>query len=123
MEGEESQFSDAPSTNPPTDTDHEVGEESEEGVDGWMSPGDEAETNPHANRCQHSQNWEAIMEESEGLAYDDPRSSSDATVMEADSPPGPALSSCDESANSCMIPFPVIVLFPCRTLILFYRIT
>ena len=27
MEGEESQFSDAPSTNPPTDTDHEVGEE------------------------------------------------------------------------------------------------
>ena len=37
------------------------------------------------------------MEESEGLAYDDPRSSS---VTGADSPPGPQLSSRDESANS-----------------------
>ena len=40
------------------------------------------------------------MEESEGLAYDDPCSSSDATVMGVDSPPGPALSLCNESANS-----------------------
>ena len=40
------------------------------------------------------------MEESEGLAYDDPCSSSDATIMGVDSPPRPQLSSCDESANS-----------------------
>ena len=32
------------------------------------------------------------MEGSEGLAYDDPLSDSDATVMEADCPWGPALS-------------------------------
>ena len=55
MEGDESQVSDTPSTNPPMDTDHEAGEESEEpigskeGVDGWMSPGDEAERNVHTN--------------------------------------------------------------------------
>ena len=60
MEGEESQFSDAPSTSPPMDTDHKVGEESkepirsEEEADGQMSPGDEAETNPCTNRHQHS---------------------------------------------------------------------
>ena len=40
------------------------------------------------------------MEESKGLAYDDPHSSSDATIMGVDSPPGPQLSSCDESAIS-----------------------
>ena len=46
MEGEESWFSDAPSTSPPMDTDREVGEESkepigsEEGADGQMSPED-----------------------------------------------------------------------------------
>ena len=40
------------------------------------------------------------MEESEGLAYDDPHSSSNATVTGADSPPGPQLSSHDESVNS-----------------------
>ena len=55
MEGDESQVSDAPSTNPPTDTDREVGEESkepigsEEGADRWMSPGDEAERKVHTN--------------------------------------------------------------------------
>ena len=32
MEGDELQHSDAPSTNPPMDTDHEVGEESEEPI-------------------------------------------------------------------------------------------
>ena len=58
MEGKESQLSDAPSTNRPMDTDHEVGEESEEpiggeeGVDGQMSSGDEAETNACTNQCQ-----------------------------------------------------------------------
>ena len=40
------------------------------------------------------------MEESEGLAYDDPHSSSNATVTGVDRLPGPQLSSCDESANS-----------------------
>ena len=62
MEGEESQFSDAPSTSLPTDADREVGEESEEGADRWVSPGDEAETNPRTNRHRCSQNWEAIVE-------------------------------------------------------------
>ena len=55
MEGDGSQVSDAPSMNPPTDSDCEVGEESEEpirseeGADEWMSPGDEAERNMHTN--------------------------------------------------------------------------
>ena len=40
------------------------------------------------------------MEELEGLAYDDPCSSSDATIRGADSRPRPQLSSCDESAKS-----------------------
>ena len=106
MEGEESRFSDAPSTSPPMDTDCEVGEESEkpvgseEGVDRQMSPGEGAKANPCTDRCWHSQNWESIMEESEGLAYNDPHSSSDTTVMGVDSPPVPPLSSHDESGNS-----------------------
>ena len=104
MAGEESRHSDEPSTNPPKDTDHEVGEESEEpirseeGVDGLMSPGDKAETNARTSR--HPQNWEAVMEESEGLAYDDPHSGSDATITGVDSLPGPQLSSRDKSADS-----------------------
>ena len=44
------------------------------------------------NRWQHLQDWEAVMEGSEGLAYDYPQSDSDATVMGADCPWGPALS-------------------------------
>ena len=106
MEGQESQFSDAPSMNSPMDTDHEAGEESKEpvgsekGADGQTSPGEGAEANPCTDRRRCSQNWEAFMEESEGLAYNDPCSSSDATIMGVDSPPGPPLSSCDESANS-----------------------
>ena len=39
------------------------------------------------------------MEEAEGLAYDDPWSDSDATVMGADGPQGPALSLCDKATN------------------------
>ena len=39
------------------------------------------------------------MEGSEGLAYDDLRLDSDAMVMGADSPQGPALSLSDEAAN------------------------
>ena len=55
IEGEESRHSDASSTNLPTDTDHEAGDEneepirSEEGVDGQMNPGDQAETNMCTN--------------------------------------------------------------------------
>ena len=106
MERDELWVSDVPSTSPLMDTDCKVGEESKEpigskeGADGWMSPGDEAERNTHTNRHQHPQNWEAVMEESEGPAYDNPCSSSDATVMEADSLPRPQLSSHDESTNS-----------------------
>ena len=40
------------------------------------------------------------MEELEGLAYDDPHPSSNATITGVDSPPGPQLSSRDESANT-----------------------
>ena len=40
------------------------------------------------------------MEESKGLAYNDPQSGSDATVIEADSLPGSQLSPHDESADS-----------------------
>ena len=106
IEGEELWHSDAPTTNLPTDTDHEAGDESEEpigseeGVDWQMSPGDEAETNMCTNRCWHPLNWEAIMEESEGLAYDDPRSNSNATIMGADGLLGPQLSLHDEPADS-----------------------
>ena len=39
------------------------------------------------------------MEELEGIAYDDPHSSSDATATGVDSLPRPQLSSCDKSAN------------------------
>ena len=89
---------DAPSTD--TDREGEAGDESEGGADGQTSPGDEAETNTHTHRCQRPQNWEAIMEESEGLAYNDPRSDSDATIMGADGSQGPQLSSHDEPADS-----------------------
>ena len=105
MEGEESWFSDAPSRGPHTDMHREAGEESkepvgsEEGANRQMSPGEGAEANPHTDQCQHSQNWESIMEELEGLTYDDPCSSSDATVMGKDSPSVPPLSSRDESGN------------------------
>ena len=42
-EEEEALHSDAPSTNPPTDMDQEVGDESEDGLGGQTSPGDEVE--------------------------------------------------------------------------------
>ena len=133
METEESRHSDAPSTHPPMDTDNEAGEESKEpikskeGVDGQLSPGDEAETNTHTNQHWHPQNWEAVMEELEGLAYDDPHSGSDATIMGLDSPPGPQLSLCDESANSppntlrgfvpCSLASPMEQMLPCQHLV------
>ena len=40
------------------------------------------------------------MEESEGLAYNDPHSDSDATIIGVDGLQGPQLSSCDEPADS-----------------------
>ena len=106
MEGEESRSSDTCSMGLHTDTDCKVskkGEEpvgSEEGANGWMSPGEGAKANLCTDQCQYSQNWESIMEESEGLVYEDPRSSSDATIMGVDNPLVPPLSSCDESGNS-----------------------
>ena len=107
MEGEEEpQFSDTPSMGPHMDTDREVGEESKESIgseeeaSGQTSPGEGAQASPHIDQCQCSWNWESIMEESAGLAYDDPCSSSDTTVTGADSPSVPPLSSCDESGGS-----------------------
>ena len=88
-----------------TDTDCEAGEESEEPIgseeeaNGWTSPGEGAKASAHTDRCRHSQLWESVMEESEGLAYHDPCSSSDTTVMGADSPSVPPLSSHDESGG------------------------
>ena len=55
IEGDELRVSDAPSMNLPMDTDREVGKESkepigsEEGADGWTSPGDKAERNACIN--------------------------------------------------------------------------
>ena len=40
------------------------------------------------------------MEEAEGLAYDDPRSDSDATGMGADGSQGPELSFCGKATDS-----------------------
>ena len=51
------------------------------------------------NRWKHPWDWKAIMEGAKGLAYDDLWSDSDAMVMGADGPQGPALSLHDEAAN------------------------
>ena len=80
---------------PPRDTDPEVGDESEDGAGGQTNLGDAVER----DQWWHPQNWEAAMEEAEGLAYDDPRSDSDATVTEANSSQGPELSLYDEPAD------------------------
>ena len=104
--GEESWFSDAPSTGPHMDTDCGAGEESEEPkgsegeASGQTNPGEEAEASPHIDQCWHSQNWESIMEESVGLAFNNPRSGSDTTVTGADSLSAPPFSPCDESVDS-----------------------
>ena len=88
--------SDTLSTNLPTDTDWEVGDEREDGTGGQTSSGGEAET----DQQQHPWNWKAVMEEAKGLAYDDPQSDSDATIMGADGSKGPELSSHDEPTDS-----------------------
>ena len=95
-EEEEVLHSDTQSTNPPTDTDPETGDESEDRAGGQTNPRDAAER----DQQWHPQNWEAIMEEAEGLAYDDPQSDSSATVMGADGLQGPGLSLCYEAADS-----------------------
>ena len=96
VEEEEAWHSDIRSTNPPMDTDHEVGDESEDGVGGQTSPGDVV----GRDRWWHPQNWEAMMEGTKGLAYDDPRSDSDAIIMGVDGLQGPELSLHDEPAGS-----------------------
>ena len=70
-----------------TDTEPERGEESEDRAR-QTDPEEEAEP----NRRQCPWDWEAVMEGSEGLAYDDPQLDSDAIVMGADCPWVPALS-------------------------------
>ena len=95
-EEEEAWHSDTPSANPPTDTDPEVGDESEDGAGGQTSPGDVVER----DQQQHPQNWEATMEEAEVLPCDDPQSGSDAMVTGADGSQGPELSLCDEPTDS-----------------------
>ena len=95
-EEEEAWHYDTQSTNPPTDTDPKVGDESEDRVGGQTNHGDAAER----DQQQHPQNWESIMEMVEGLAYDDPLSDSDAMVMGADRLQGSGLSLCDEVTDS-----------------------
>ena len=79
-----------------TDTELEW-EESEDGAR-WTDPEEEVEP----DRWGHLQDWEAVMEGSEGLAYDDPQSDSmdsTAMVMGVDNSQGPALSLHDEAIN------------------------
>ena len=69
---------------------------SEDGASRQTNPGDAVER----DQQQPPWNSEAIMEEAKGLAYDDPRSDSDALVMGADGSQGPGLSLHYEAANS-----------------------
>ena len=75
------------------DTDPKPGGEREDRAGGQTDLEDAAEGNRWWN-------WEAIMEEAEGLAYDDLWSDSDAMVMGVDGLQGPALSLRDKAANS-----------------------
>ena len=68
------------------DTEPERGEESENGA---RQTDLEEEVEP--NRWQCLWDWEAVMEGSEGLAYDDPWLDSNATVMGMDCLQGPVL--------------------------------
>ena len=94
-EEEESRLSDAPGMGQRMDTDHEADVKSERAkgdVSGQKSPEEGDKICLHLDRCQCSQNWESIMEESEGLAFDDPCLGSDTTIMGVDSPSVPLLS-------------------------------
>ena len=105
-EEEESWFSDIPSMGQRMDTNCEADMESEgtEGskgdVSGQKSPEEGGETIPCLDQHWCSRSQESIMEESEGLAFDDPYSCSDTTVMGADSPSVPPFSPHDESVES-----------------------
>ena len=70
-----------------TDTEPEQGEESE---DGARQTDLEEEADPNGQWCLWD--WEAVMEGSEGLAYDDPWFDSNTTVMGVDCSQVPALS-------------------------------
>ena len=81
-----------------TDMEPEQGEENE---DGARQTDLEEKTEPDSQ--QHPWDWEAVMEESEGLAYNNLQldtMDSMATVMGADNSQGPALYLCDEAFNS-----------------------
>ena len=105
-EEEESQFSDAPSMSLQMNTDCEADEESEGAkgskgdVSGWKSAEEGVEASLHIDQCGCAWNWESIMEESEGLAFDNPCSGSDTTITGADSPSVPPSSPCDKSGDS-----------------------
>ena len=71
---------------PTTDTELKWGEESEDGARKT-----DLEEQGEPNRQWHWWDWEAVMGEMEKLAYDDPRSDSDAMVMGVDCQGGPAL--------------------------------
>ena len=58
----------------------------EEGKDRARQTDPEEEAEP--NRWQCPRDWEAVMEGSKGLAYDDPQSDSDAMVTGVDGPWG-----------------------------------
>ena len=82
----------------PQTTDTELKQKESEDGAGHTDPEEEVEP----DRRQHTWDWEAIIEGSEGLAYDDPRLDSMdfmATVMGADNSWGPALSLHDEAIN------------------------
>ena len=105
-EEEESRFSDTPSTGQRLDMNCEADTESEEAkgskgdVSGQKSPEEGGKTSPHPDRHWCSWNWESIMEESEGLAFDDPCLGSDTMVMRVDSPLAPLLSPHYEPGES-----------------------
>ena len=104
-EEEESQFS-SPSTSPQMDIDCEADEESERAkgskgdMSGWKSTEESVEASPHIDQCRHTQNWESVMEESEGLAFDNSCSETDTTITGVDSPSGPLSSPHDKSGDS-----------------------
>ena len=73
-----------------------MGDESEDRVGGQTNPGDAVER----DQWWHPWNWEAMMEETEGLAYDDPRSDSNAMIMGAEGSQGPELYLYDKATDS-----------------------
>ena len=98
MEEEEDAWDPKPLT---TDT----GEWGEEGEDGARQTGLEG---VEPDRWQHSHDWEAVMEGSQGLAYDDLQSDSDAMVMGVDCPRGPTSSPHTWSpVTPCMLGSPM----------------